>query len=223
MVDLSLVDPRELWYIVGFITTDGNLSPDGRHISITSKDRPMLFKIRRALHLNNRIGRKASGSNSEKIYSVLQFGDVKFYQYLLKIGLMQRKSLILGKLKIPQKYFIDFLRGVIDGDGCIEHWIHRSNGNQQWSLRLISGSEIFLRWLKENVEKLFKTSGKFYVRKLPERNNLYILKFGKFPAKIILRGCYYDDCFALARKLQTAKKCLQSIDGLSKYGKFFST
>jgi len=45
------IQPPNLWYFVGIITSDGNLSPDGRHIGITSNDTFLLIqdgeKIRR--------------------------------------------------------------------------------------------------------------------------------------------------------------------------------
>lgn len=218
MVDLSLIKQKDLWYVIGMITTDGSLSIDKRHINITSKDRSILIKIKRALKLKNKIGLKASGSNKEKIYSNLQIGDKRFYNFLLSIGLMPKKSLILKGMDVPKEYFSDFLRGVIDGDGSISKWVHRSNGNVQWSLRVVSGSKYFLRWLKIKTENKFNVRGKLYGYQYLGKNFIYILKFGKFPAKIILSGCYYKNCLSLNRKLQSAINCIKSKDGLSKYG-----
>jgi hypothetical protein len=52
MVDLKIVRPEHVWYVIGFITADGNLSIDGRHINITSKDIVHLGNIKRALLLS---------------------------------------------------------------------------------------------------------------------------------------------------------------------------
>lgn len=224
MVDLSLVRKNDLWYTVGLITTDGSLSISGRHIVITSKDCDFLCSVRDALGLKVKIGRKNSGSNKEKIYGILQFGDVKFYKFLEQVGLTIRKSLTLGPLKIPDRYFIDFLRGVIDGDGNIQETIHTSNGNIQWVLRIVSGSPSFLPWIRERITKVLGIEGRLHQR-FPEngRNSLYILKYGKFAAKIILRKCYYKNSLALDRKLKIAQKCIESENGLSVYGKFKAT
>lgn len=154
----------------------------------------------------------------------MQFGDVKFYKFLEKIGLTRKKSLTLGALKIPEKYFADFLRGVIDGDGNIQETIHTSNGNTQWVLRIVSGSPLFLPWLKENIERIIKIEGRLHQNPAnANRNPLYILKFGKFAAKVILRHCYYDGALALDRKLKIAQKCIDSENGLTVYGKFKAT
>lgn len=218
MVDLSLVKPQHLWYTIGLIATDGNLCNDGRHINITSADRKHMEQVKKALLLENKITQKARGNEKIKKYAFLQFGDVAFYKFLLKIGLAPKKSLTLGKIEVPGEYFKDFLRGIIDGDGSITTWVHRSNKNIQWSSRVVSASKTFIIWLKKEVENKFKVHGKLHVSARPDYNPLYILKFGKFPTKTILINCYYKNCIALTRKNLLAKKCLQSEDKLSKYG-----
>ena len=218
MVDLSLVKPKDLWYVVGLIATDGNLSKDGRHISIVSKDNKFLRKVRKALLLKNKIGFKANGIHPEKIYSVLQIGDKKFFNFLLSIGLIPKKSLILGKLTVPNDYFVDFLRGVIDGDGTIVSWVHKWNGNVQWSIRIYSAASKFIHWLKNEIETIYKISGKIYGYSKGRKNIYYQIKFGKFASKVILEKCYYDKCLTIDHKYKKAIQCLRSKDGLSKYG-----
>jgi hypothetical protein len=218
MVDLSLVRPQHLWYTVGLIATDGNLSIDGRHISITSKDKDLLEGLKKILFLKLKLTRKARASEKVKKYFVLQIGDVKFYKFLLGIGLTQRKSLTLGEIKFPINFFKDFLRGVIDGDGNISMWKHRDNGNIQWSLRIFSASYSFVGWLKELMESEFKVKGKLYKVQRGNYNPLYTIKFGKLAAKVILEKCYYKNCMALSRKNKKALACLNTQNGLSKYG-----
>ena len=200
------------------------MSSDNRNIVITSKDRKFLYQVREVLHLQVKLGRKSRSTEKEKKYSVLQFGDVCFYQFLQNIGLTKRKSLTLSCLKIPDQYFHDFLRGVIDGDGSIQKWRHATNGNMQWSLRIVSGSPFFLPWIKGKIKKIMDIDGKIYIVRRSERKNpLYILKYGKFAAKVILRICYYNGGLALQRKLKKTMECLQSENGLSKYGIFIGT
>ena len=141
-----------------------------------------------------------------------------FYKFLLRIGLSPKKSLTLNQIKVPNQYFIDFLRGVIDGDGSIYTWKHPSNGNIQWSLRIFSGSKNFLNWLKEDIEELLESQGRLYITKKINSNPLYQLKFGKFATKAIFSKCYYADCLSLQRKHLMALQCLKAEDKLSKYG-----
>jgi len=44
---------------------------------------------------------------------VIQIGDIVFYKFLLSIGLTPRKTKTIGSIKIPQKYFLIFLEGVL--------------------------------------------------------------------------------------------------------------
>ncbi len=220
MVDLKLIKPKNLWYAIGLIASDGNLSKDDRHIDITSKDRKYLYSVRKILGIKSKLGRKSRGSSKEKRYSALQFGDVNFYRYLVSLGLTQAKSLTLGKMKIEHKYFSDFLRGVIDGDGCISTWIHKTNLHRQWSLRVTSAAPIFINWLKNETESYFKVRGRLhtYYNRGYQKNPICILKFGKLAAKIILQQIYYKNAFCLNRKNLKCIKCLRDENKMINYG-----
>ena len=219
MVDLKSIEPRNLWYVIGYIIADGHLSKDSRHINITSKDKTHLIKLKRALRLNAKIGKKSRGGSKDKIYSYLQFSDAKFYRYLLSIGFVQKKSLNIGKINVDKNYFIDFLRGVIDGDGNISTWIHKNNLYRQWSLRIVSAAPFFIKWLKEETENHFDIKGKIYHYMYKNKKNpLFILKFLKFPSKIILENVYYNDCLSLNRKNKQSIICLQDKNKMVNYG-----
>lgn len=115
----------ELAYAIGLITTDGSLSKDGRHIIFTSSDLGLLKTFRKCLNLNNRITSNPPSSVSQKQSYKIQFGDVQFYRWLTKIGLFPNKTYTLGKIRVLNKYFKDFLRGWLDGDGSIYTYIDR--------------------------------------------------------------------------------------------------
>ena len=87
-----------LAYVIGLIVTDGNLSKDGRHIELTSKDRDQIETFSRILNLENKIGHKKSGYNPSGVYYRIQFGNVKLYRFLIKIGLTPNKTKTIGIL-----------------------------------------------------------------------------------------------------------------------------
>lgn len=207
--ELKIEGPN-LWYLVGLITSDGNLSKDGRHINITSKDREFLKGVKVLLRLDNKIGIKYNSLRQEAFH--IQISNKNFYEFLLSIGLMPNKSLILEKIKVPGEYFPDFLRGLIDGDGCIRRWTHPTNFREQWSLRIYSGSIPFLEWLRQAVEEYLSACGKIY-KDTGLRRNCYILKFGKMAARSIAKQCYYPSCFGLLRKKKLAEECVKSYIG----------
>jgi DNA-binding transcriptional regulator WhiA len=207
--DLKIEGPN-LWYLVGLITSDGCLSSDGRHIDITSKDYNFMQKIVTLIGTDNKIGIKY-GFKKQKAFRI-QFANRNFYDFLLSIGLTQNKSLTLGGIEVPNQYFVDFLRGEIDGDGCIRNWIHPTNKREQWSLRIYSGSEEFIHWLSSATKQLLKVSGKIH----KNASSTWVLKYGKIAAKEITRQCYYKDCLGLDRKIKLAQECVNSYRGWSK-------
>lgn len=100
----------DLAYLVGYITTDGSLSKDGRHIILVSKDKEHLEKINRYFKIAVKIGRNYSSFYPEdKRYYRLQFGGKEFYHWLVTLGLTANKTKSIGSLKIPNLYFADFL------------------------------------------------------------------------------------------------------------------
>jgi hypothetical protein len=219
MINLKNIKQEHLWYIVGFIATDGNLGRDGRHINITSKDRDHLFLIRDILRLQSKIGLKNSSTQKQKIYSILQFSDVSFYEYLESIGLFPRKSLTLEDIAVPNNYFHDFFRGIIDGDGCICTWIHKGNGYRQWSLTITSAAPLFISWLKQETEKCFDVRGRLHTYKFKgKKNEINILRFGKLAAKVIINKAYYEGALSLDRKDLKGKLCLQDPNLMVNYG-----
>jgi len=207
--DLNITGSN-LWYLVGLITSDGCLSSDGRHIDITAKDHEFLERIKNATGIDNKIGIKY-GVKRQRAFHI-QIGNKNFYNFLLMIGLTPKKSLTLGSLNVSRKHFVDFLRGLIDGDGCIRKWIHPLNKGEQWSLRIYSGSGVFIKWLNGMTEYLLNVKGRVH----RETDKKWILKYGKMAAKEIARQCYYKSCLGLKRKIRLAQQCLDSYKGWSK-------
>lgn len=152
----------ELAYVVGLITTDGSLSIDGRHLDITSNDVQLLDTAKKCLKINNKITPKSSGFTGKKTSYHIQFGNVVLYKWLLSIGLMPNKTWLLRSLKIPNKYFFDFLRGHLDGDGCIRKFMDPVYPNsQRLYITFNSVSFSHINWLKREIKNLANLNG-FY-------------------------------------------------------------
>jgi hypothetical protein len=213
--ELKIEGPN-LWYLVGLITSDGCLSSDGRHIDITSKDYTLLQSIKECLDIGNKICTKYNGKQQECFH--IQIGNKNFYKFLMSIGLTPNKSLTLKEIKIGDKYFFDFFRGLIDGDGSIRRWTHSSNNREQWSLRIYSGSGEFISWLNNAAEQVLKVRGKIH----NNASNTWVLKYGKMAARKIAEKCYYKNCLGLQRKIKLAQECLDSYRGWSKSKTIFN-
>ena len=193
-------------YIIGVIATDGNLSSDLRHIIITSKDNEMVTNCKKYLKLTNKISKTARGGSKDKKYYMLQFGDKNFFEFLLKLGLTPRKSKIMSELQIPRKYFADFFRGCIDGDGSISISKHKESKHPQYKIRLCSASNNFLIWILSSCKNFFGVTGGSISK--TNKSSVYTLTFAKNDGLKILKMIYLKNVLCLSRKKKIALKIL---------------
>ncbi len=201
-MDIHWTSP--LAYAVGLIATDGNLSKDGRHLELTSKDMEQLETFKRCLNLKNRIAWKTSGYSSKR-YSRIQFGNVKLYRWLVQIGLTPKKSKILGALEIPDKFFFDFLRGSLDGDGCIRTYQDSVFPNsKRLYVTFYSASQSHLEWIRQTVFNLLSLGGQIH-----EGTRVWRLNYAKKNSEVLLKSIYYRrDLPCLRRKFRIAESFL---------------
>lgn len=177
-----------LAYAIGLIATDGCLSKDGLLIDLTSKDREQLENFSKCVGVDFNIGNKWN-SNGDK-HLRIQFKNRFFYDFLLSIGLTPRKSLTMGKLEVPDKYFFDFLRGCFDGDGCFySYWDPRWKSSHMFYIEFISASKKHIDWVHEELQKRIGVSGHIVQ---DGRKITYQLKYAKKEAVEIIKKMYYN-------------------------------
>ena len=119
---------------------------------------------------------------------------------MLNIGLFPNKSRSIGKIIIPDKYFRDFLRGHLDGDGSITTYQDTYNTYKNpkyiytrlW-IRFISASKNHIVWLQETIYKLTGLKGRIHEAKskLKNRVSIFVLKFAKKESLEMLNYIYY--------------------------------
>ncbi len=185
-------------YAVGLITTDGCLSSDGRHIIMRSSEIGQLENFKKCLDIGNKIEKtEYKGVISHRV----QCGDVSLYKWLLKIGLTPKKSKTIGEILVPDKYFRDFLRGHLDGDGSITSYTdyYNTKKNLKYIYRrffvcLISASYKHIEWLHKKILKNLDVEGRIHVRisKIENRANINIIKFMKKNSIKLLEKVYYS-------------------------------
>lgn len=201
----------ELAYAVGLLAADGCLSKDGRHIDLTSNDIEQLKNFMMCLGLKNKIGEKNSGSK-EKAGKRVQFGDVVFYNFLVDIGFAPAKSKTIGELRIPKKYFFDFLRGSFDGDGCFYSYFDpRWKSSFMFYTVFISASKKHIDWLQREIEERLNIKG--HITK-DGKGSTFQLKYAKTESLELLPSMYYSSSvICLSRKRNKIKKALTVVGG----------
>ena|SRR3989344_9278270 len=208
----------ELAYIVGLLATDGNLSKDGRHINMRSSDKDLLKTFKTCLKLNNKIAQSVNDGYAKKPSFRIQFSNIQFYHWLLKIGLFPAKTYTIGKIKIPNLYFRDFLRGHLDGDGSVYTYIDKYNNyrgrnyiNQRVYVKFISASQAHINWLHEGIKRLSRTKGSLQCNRHTKTNRVPIweIKFSKKESLQLLNWIYYQENLpCLERKKKLVMKIL---------------
>lgn len=195
----------ELAYAIGLIATDGCLSKDGLLVDLTSKDKEQLLNFSKCLGVDFNIGNKLNPKGDQCLR--IQFKNRIFYDFLLSIGLTPRKSLTMGKLKIPDEYFFDFLRGCFDGDGCFySYWDSRWKSSHMFYLEFTSASEKHLGWLRKIIKFRVGVSGHVTSSK---KSSVFQLKYAKKESLEIIKKMYYNpSVICLSRKKNNIHKAL---------------
>ena len=183
-----------------------------------SSEKPLLNTFNKCLKINNKIG--TTYNRNIKSHRV-QFGNVQFYNWLLKIGLSPVTSRTIGKVDIPDKVFRDYLRGCIDGDGNIRTYkdtynIYKGRRYATWRLfvRIVSASQKHIVWLQNKIKTLVGINGAV-IKSVPSdqhRVPIWILQFAKKESVRLISWIYYKQNIpCLERKRETATRALTTI------------
>jgi len=166
-----------------------------------SKNLQLINTFKDCLGLTVKVSKKRSGFVNNNYVYFVQFGDVNFYRFLVSIGLTPYKSKTLGALKIPNKYFIDFLGGSFDGDGTsYAYWDKRWASSYMYYLVFVSASLEHLKWIRRKLRSLFKVKGHF---NLSLRAVAYQLKYARSEAQKVVTKMYRSpDAPRLERKFK---------------------
>jgi hypothetical protein len=204
-------------YAVGLIATDGNLSRKAGRLTITSNDVDLLSTVRRRLDLCAPI-RPHRGGYGYRCHR-LAWSDIRFYNWLLDLGLTPAKSLTLGPLAIPDNYFADFLRGCIDGDGSVLVYTDRYHSDknaryvyERLYVSLVSASPAFVSWIQASAHHLLGVRGAISRTSGGERRAIWKVRYAKEESICLLRAIYYaPDVCCLWRKRAVAERFLRPL------------
>lgn len=150
-------------YVVGLMATDGCLISGRKFLNFKSEDEQLVQTFLDCLGRPSKYGR-ARTRLGNTVY-VAQFGDAAFYRWLQGIGLMPRKSLVLGALGVPQEFLLPCARGLLDGDGSLLNFHYAGGGKasgkryEGFVTRFISASRPHIEWLRGQLSDLLGIEG----------------------------------------------------------------
>lgn len=198
---------NEMAYVLGFIAADGCIMFGKRNsgvieITLAEKDKPHLEKIRKILNVPQKIYYKKTNYGTDACR--LTIGCLKMAKDINEIGITPKKSLTMKWPNIPEEYIPHFIRGYIDGDGCIE--IIQSKTSSNLNLRCsILGTKEFLNHIKEYFSKIYGDE----IGSLYASGNYYVLSYSGINSSLKFCDWIYSnstDTTRLERKYKTYKK-----------------
>ncbi|HYK98414.1 MAG TPA: hypothetical protein VEU77_08470 [Candidatus Acidoferrales bacterium] len=203
---LPLVWSDGMAYVVGLTATDGCLYTGLRKINFKSADRDLVATYLVVLGRTNTI--KTKPTRTGGVVHFTEFGDARFYRWLLSIGLTPRKSLTLGGIDAPDEFLAPLMRGLFEGDGNLQNFVHHPTPStypdyayERLWLYFNSASRAHVDWLQARARTAFSVHGYVETRPADEtRHAFYRLKFGKRDSITLLRAMYPDTNVPMLRR-----------------------
>ncbi|TMF65438.1 MAG: hypothetical protein E6I20_05855 [Chloroflexi bacterium] len=197
----------EMAYVVGLIATDGCLSKDMRHITLTSGDLQLvetyLATLGRPIRYRTDLRGKAP------VYDAI-FSDVELFDWLLSVGLQPRKSLVPGAIDVPDPHLASLVRGLLDGDGTISVFTHAPTRRrypnylyERLGITFNSASSSHIEWLRSRLLAAYGVRGSIQMWRKEGRHDQYKLRYAKYASIFLLNRLYHD---AGAPRLESAAK-----------------
>lgn len=198
----DIIDSPRKAYWLGFIYADGwiSINKDGRHyefgMELTRSDRYILEELNRdlgnahiiydhhrELYIVNNPKKSITDTSVLRVYSKQLVNDLR------KSGIDCRKTKSEIFPVVDDSLFPAFLRGYIDGDGCI----HKMRGNHL-AVQITSGTLKCFEYIQAKLKKEFGIDSKIYSENIEGYSTKYrIYIFRNDDVKKLLDLIYGDD------------------------------
>jgi hypothetical protein len=203
------------------MATDGNLSPDGRHMSFVSQDRELVETFIDCLGLATPV--RTLRTRAGGILCRAQWADRCLYDWFVSLALTPAKSRRIGPLAVPDERFADFVRGCIDGDGSVHVYTdgsHQARNDryvyERLYVSLVSASSPFFEWIQRTGRRLVGVVGVIHEYRRAGRSPIWDLRYAKADSIKLIRWMHYGpDVPCLLRKRVRAARFLSALGSSS--------
>lgn len=144
----SIIDSPEKAYLLGLIQTDGNVMMRSRNSALTITQHKDYAWYIEDLLLN--FSDYVSNTKDRNCRN-LQIGSKSIVNDLINLGIVPNKTkeqtdCNINKLweSIPEEFKGDFIRGCIDGDGCVRFFTQKKGINESCNISFCSVNEILI-------------------------------------------------------------------------------
>lgn len=202
------------YYLLGAFITDGcvykNKNTNAYACQLSSCDYDWLESIKNIIGNNLKLHKFR-----DNYYGIRITRDV-IARWFLAHGCFVRKTYSVKLPEMPDKYFPDFIRGCIDGDGSIGEYFHKKSSKRV--CQIISASKIFLEKIQEKLANndikshlinRGKKSGNVNGKIIKANVDSYSLSiYGTNCYKLLKFAYYKNHKISLARKHNIAKNII---------------
>lgn len=158
----DIIDSNNKAYLLGFLYADGCVNKNNDvSIIIHEKDIEILEMFRSELNASNKISNVKNKDNYNLVR--LSFSSKHMTESLIKIGCVHNKTYNLNFPNLEEKYIWHFIRGFMDGDGCMSLSKHINLKGEIRKYLIIGfvGTESMMNSLKN----IFKIDNKIYLHR----------------------------------------------------------
>src|SRR3990167_7600233 len=219
--DFFKVWSHESAYVLGLIASDGCISKDLKRLEFkqSEKDRELLENLVILLESTYPVLSSYSTSLGKKYpTATLTITSPDICSDLNSFGIGPRKSLVLEWITVvPDEYFSSFVRGYLDGDGCVDEYKDKRL-NEYTRLRIrFSGTKNFVHGLYDHIYKTLDIIGN--ISEVKSAKNHYELSYRSTSAEKLGTWIYQDSTqyTRLSRKYQTFVKIVSLTSKKSKH------
>lgn len=198
------VQSHNMAYILGFLAADGAVSKNTNHITIDLQvlDEEILYKIKKELQAECPIEHYINNSGHE--YARLKICSKTIKEDLFHYGITPQKTYTLSPpIFLEKQYYISYIRGYFDGDGCIYYTTNFEK--EQWYV--CGARKEVLNWIREvfvNQYKIISPEVK-QVKTLKNGDPFYQLTYYGKKINKIFESLYIKDTIYLDRKFKKMK------------------
>lgn len=185
----SVIDSSEKAYLLGIIQTDGSLRGQGsKGFSITQhKDYYWYIELMMKELINH-----FPVVNQDKNCYQMSITSEKIWQDLYAKGIVPNKSRVQTEddievlwNSIPEEYIYDFVRGVLDGDGCIRFFKQKETSISYSANMTFSGNIYLLRKIQQLILDDFGYKGGLR----EEREDIHFGRLGFYDYSFVKSVC----------------------------------
>lgn len=195
-------DSEQYWYFLGLISSDGYISDNTIELCLNKKDEHILIKLRDLICPDKSIYDKPS-TRSKKFTIHSKTIAKKLKEVLGMVS--NKKSKEIAFPNVSDNMLRHYIRGVIDGDGCIDTTKAYRDDKIYIGPRLrILGNRTYLLDMLERIRNVVPNNTKAVSKKGAE--NVWYITYNFSTAKNILTWCYEDNNICLYRKNKKFKE-----------------